>query len=60
MIDSLRFLPALKELFNLSDPNDMELVKRLDDAYLAVRYDNDYVIGKEELLWLIEIGIAGG
>jgi len=60
MIDLLRFLPALKELFNLSDPHDMELVKRLDDAYLAVRYDNDYVIGKEELLWLIEICMARG
>lgn len=52
--DLLRFLPALKELFNLSDPYEMELVKRLDEAYLAVRYENDFVIAKEELLWLIE------
>ena|GEM_PF-2464586 len=52
--DLLRFLPGLKELFNQSDQREMELVKRLDEAYLAVRYENDYVIGKEELLWLIE------
>lgn len=52
--DLLPYVPDLNELFNQSNPREMDLVHLLDEAYLAVRYQNSYTIRKEELLLLIE------
>ncbi|WP_406825484.1 HEPN domain-containing protein [Pedobacter sp. KACC 23697] len=48
--------PYVKPLSALFDHNEEEvnLLHLLDEAYLAVRYENSYVIGEQDLLHLFE------
>lgn len=47
------YIQELGELFNKDDEEEMQLLNLLDDAYLAVRYENNYHIKKEQLTLLI-------
>ncbi len=47
------YVKPLSELFNDSEEED-NLLHLLDEAYLAVRYENSYVIGEQDLLRLFE------
>lgn len=44
------YLADMASLFDEHNEDELKLVDRLDDAYLAVRYENSYKIDKEKLL----------
>jgi len=44
------YLPVLGKLFDESNDFENKLLQRLDDAYLAVRYEDNYQINKDKLL----------
>jgi len=50
------YLPTLGVLFDESDEYENKLMQHLDDAYLKVRYGEDYQINKEKLLKAMEKG----
>lgn len=47
------YVKPLSELFN-DNEEEVSLLHLLDEAYLAVRYENSYVIGEQDLLYLFE------
>jgi len=45
--------PELAEIFKEDEEGDMIMLSLLDDAYLSVRYEQDYVIEKDQLLCIL-------
>ena len=45
--------PELAEIFKEDEEGDMIMLNLLDDAYLSVRYEQDYVIEKDQLLCIL-------
>lgn len=50
------YLPELAGLFDETNDAERKLMNQLDNAYLAVRYENDYQISKDKLLKAMEKG----
>ena len=48
------YVRPLAELFNQNDEEDIYLLYLLDEAYLAVRYENSYQITEAETIRLFE------
>lgn len=48
------YVRQLAELFNQNDEEDIYLLYLLDEAYLAVRYENSYQITEAEIIRLFE------
>lgn len=47
-------MSELANIFNEADEKEMGLVNLLDDAYLAVRYENNYQIESGQLEYLVD------
>lgn len=49
----LPYMPSLKSVFDRNNEQDMDIMELLDEAYLAVRYDNNYHIAERQLTYLV-------
>lgn len=50
---TLPYLPSLKSVFDRYNERDMGIMGLLDEAYLSVRYDNNYHIAEQQLAYLV-------
>jgi len=48
------YIKQLSQLFNQNEEHEVNLLHLLDEAYLAVRYENNYYISEAAILQLFE------